>query len=73
MKAESQEFHSVTSYDRNNFLFKFVEENPRNVKIVRERNLPKAKSTSFAATATADPLEDPPGIRSGAHGFLGVP
>jgi len=36
-------------------------------------NLPKEKSTIFAPTATADPLEDPPGTRSGAHGFIGVP
>jgi len=34
---------------------------------------PNEKSTSFAPTATAEPLEDPPGTRSGAQGFLGVP
>ncbi|KAL0918638.1 hypothetical protein M5K25_010657 [Dendrobium thyrsiflorum] len=34
---------------------------------------PREKSTSPAATATADPLEDPPGTRSGAHGLMGVP
>lgn len=36
-------------------------------------SVPKEKSTSLAPTATADPLEDPPGTRSGAHGFVGVP
>lgn len=35
--------------------------------------LPKEKSTIPAPTATADPLEDPPGTRSGAHGLVGVP
>lgn len=35
--------------------------------------LPKEKSTSIAPTATADPLEDPPGTLSAAQGFLGVP
>lgn len=34
---------------------------------------PKEKSASPAPTATADPLEDPPGTLSAAHGFLGVP
>lgn len=34
---------------------------------------PNEKSTSFAPTATAEPLEDPPGTRSAAQGFLGVP
>lgn len=34
---------------------------------------PRAKSARFAATATADPLDDPPGTRSGAHGLVGVP
>jgi hypothetical protein len=34
---------------------------------------PKEKSTSFAPTATAEPLEDPPGTRSSAQGFIGVP
>ena len=36
-------------------------------------NLPKAKSTMPPATATADPLEHPPGTRSEAAGFVGVP
>src|SRR5215469_6659771 len=36
-------------------------------------SLPSAKSTSRAATATADPLEDPPGTRAGARGLTGVP
>ena len=34
---------------------------------------PRAKSTSWPATAEADPLEDPPGTRPGARGFNGVP
>jgi hypothetical protein len=38
-----------------------------------EINLPKAKSTMPPATATADPLEHPPGTRSEAAGFVGVP
>lgn len=35
--------------------------------------IPKEKSTSFAATATAAPLHDPPGILEGATGLVGVP
>lgn len=31
------------------------------------------KSTRSAATATAAPLEHPPGTRAGAAGFVGVP
>lgn len=54
-------------------IIKIVLNQKKNIKIVHERKLPKAKSTSFAPTATADPLEDPPGTRSGTHGFLGVP
>ena len=34
---------------------------------------PNATSTSPAATADADPDDDPPGTRSGAAGFSGVP
>ena len=34
---------------------------------------PIAKSTSLAATATEEPLEDPPGIREDIAGFVGVP
>lgn len=37
-----------------------------------QKNSPKEKSTKFAATATAAPLDDPPGIRAGAAGFVGV-
>mmetsp|Transcript_3125 Transcript_3125/g.13044 ORF Transcript_3125/g.13044 Transcript_3125/m.13044 type:complete len:239 (+) Transcript_3125:955-1671(+) len=38
-------------------------------------SVPKPKATSFkeAATATAEPLDDPPGMRPGAAGFRGVP
>jgi hypothetical protein len=36
-------------------------------------SVPSAKSHSPAATADADPLDDPPGTRSGAAGFSGVP
>ena len=38
-------------------------------------SVPSAKATSFkeAATATAEPLDDPPGIWPGAAGFRGVP
>src|SRR5205814_347691 len=36
-------------------------------------SVPNAKSTSPHATAEAEPLEDPPGTRSGARGFSGVP
>jgi hypothetical protein len=35
--------------------------------------VPSAKSTRLPATATADPLDDPPGIRPGARGLVGVP
>jgi hypothetical protein len=36
-------------------------------------SVPKAKSASPQATAEAEPLEEPPGTRSGAAGFSGVP
>lgn len=36
-------------------------------------HLPSEKSTILAATATPDPLEEPPGTRLGAAGFTGVP
>ncbi len=36
-------------------------------------SVPSAKSTRPRATADADPLEDPPGTRSGAFGLRGVP
>ena len=36
-------------------------------------SLPSAKSTRPAATATAEPLDDPPGTRPGARGLMGVP
>lgn len=39
----------------------------------RKTALPRAKSTSPFATATAEPLEEPPGWRPGAAGFVGVP
>jgi len=35
-------------------------------------SVPIAKSTKLQATADAEPLEDPPGTRSGAFGFTGV-
>ena len=34
---------------------------------------PSAKSTSPAATAAAEPLDDPPGMRPAALTFTGVP
>ena len=34
---------------------------------------PIAKSTSPAATAAAEPQDEPPGKRSGAAGLVGVP
>src|SRR5689334_12788847 len=36
-------------------------------------SVPNAKSTKPQATAEADPLDDPPGTRSGARVFRGVP
>jgi hypothetical protein len=36
-------------------------------------SVPKATSASPVATATADPLEEPPGTRRGSLGFTGVP
>jgi hypothetical protein len=36
-------------------------------------SLPKAKSQAPAAVADADPLDEPPGNRSGARGLSGVP
>ena len=37
-----------------------------------KKGSPRAKSTIPPATATADPLEHPPGTRSRAAGFVGV-
>src|SRR5439155_24948147 len=34
---------------------------------------PSATSASPVATATADPLEEPPGMSAGSNGFTGVP
>ena len=36
-------------------------------------SVPKAMSASPAATATAEPLEEPPGISAGSSGLVGVP
>src|SRR5262245_6734446 len=36
-------------------------------------SVPSAKSAKPQATADTDPLDDPPGTRSGARGFSGVP
>src|SRR6201981_3334420 len=36
-------------------------------------SVPRATSASPAATATAEPLEDPPGSRRGSSGLAGVP
>jgi hypothetical protein len=36
-------------------------------------SVPSAKSTSMPATAAAEPLDEPPGIRPGARGLIGVP
>ena len=36
-------------------------------------SVPKVKSASFAATAAAEPLDDPPGISSGYLGLSAVP
>lgn len=33
---------------------------------------PREKSTRLAATATAAPLQEPPGTLAGATGFVGV-
>jgi len=35
--------------------------------------IPRAKSASCAATATAAPLHDPPGTSDGEAGLIGVP
>lgn len=40
---------------------------------IRGEKIPRAKSTSPAATATAEPLEEPPGIHDGICGLVGVP
>lgn len=37
------------------------------------QNIPREKSTSPAATATAEPLDDPPGICDGTSGLVGHP
>jgi hypothetical protein len=39
----------------------------------KNSEIPSAKSTSCAATATADPLHDPPGISDEEAGLIGVP
>src|SRR5215471_19321389 len=36
-------------------------------------SVPNANTTSPHATAEADPLDEPPGTRSGARGLRGVP
>jgi hypothetical protein len=36
-------------------------------------SVPSAASASPPATAEAEPLEEPPGTKSGAFGFNGVP
>ncbi|SSU66036.1 Uncharacterised protein [Acinetobacter baumannii] len=36
-------------------------------------SVPRVKSACFAATAAAEPLEEPPGISSGYLGLIGVP
>ena len=36
-------------------------------------SVPRATSASPVATATAEPLDDPPGTRSGSNGLTGVP
>ena len=36
-------------------------------------SVPRVKSACLAATAAAEPLEDPPGISSGYLGLMGVP
>jgi len=36
-------------------------------------SVPIAMSTRPPATATADPLDDPPGMRAGQRGLTGVP
>ncbi|MNC77709.1 hypothetical protein D3C75_1297440 [compost metagenome] len=36
-------------------------------------SVPRLKSASPAATAAAEPLEDPPGISAGKRGLTGVP
>lgn len=39
----------------------------------KQMNVPRAKSTSSDATATADPLEEPPGTNDRIWGLIGVP
>ncbi len=36
-------------------------------------SVPRAMSASPVATATADPLDEPPGTRPGSSGLTGVP
>lgn len=53
----------------------------RNINLSRETKqnkkkkmiIPRAKSTISAATATADPLDEPPGTWDGFCGLVGVP
>ena len=43
------------------------------VEVFKKIKLPRAKSTSCAETATAEPLHDPPGTADGEAGLIGVP
>ena len=84
MKVETPKFHNMMQgllhflqcqylLSREHFTSLYLRQNKIHQESFRLDNLPKEKSTIFAPTATADPLEDPPGTRSGAHGFIGVP
>lgn len=45
-----------------------------NLKLKKQiQHIPRAKSTSPAATATAEPLDDPPGTCDGTSGLAGHP
>ena len=55
------------------FWFNLLRTSQETQKLFLKETHLKAKATSFAPTATANPLKDPPGTRSGTHGFLGVP
>jgi hypothetical protein len=62
---------SVPMIKRRTFWFNLLRTSQETYKLsTKESHL---RRNQQALTATADPLEDPPGTRSGTHGFLGVP
>jgi len=64
--------HKLSRNSTNNEKVQCTHKLSRNSTNNEKKGSPRAKSTIPPATATADPLEHPPGTRSGAAGFVGV-